>query len=354
MELPSDSLSDSTEFKKLSMQLDELNGTLKQLQQSHDHLQQTIITQGKILKKIHDRSLKEKIKTLFRPKLGILEQYPPKEMKIPRHYQSCVAPNSAPTISIVTPSFNQGPFLEKTLMSVLAQNYPHLEFIIQDGGSIDNSISIIERFQHQLAHWESKKDNGQSHALNLGFQHATGEIMAYLNSDDLLLSGALHYVANYFLNHPEVDVVYGHRIVINQSDFEIGRWILPKHDDKALTWADFIPQETLFWRRRIWNKIGGRMDESFKFAMDWDLLLRFREADAKFVRLPRFLGAFRIHPSQKTTSSMNSTGLSEMHRLKQRCHGRHVNDEEVNYHLRFYIIQHIILQKLYRAGIIRY
>ena len=95
--------------------------------------------------------------------------------------------------------------------------------------------------------------------------------MAYLNSDDLLLPGALPTVAAYFAQHPEVEVVYGHRVVIDEAGDEIGRWVLPPHDDKALRWADYIPQETLFWRRSIWGKSGGRMDETFRFALDWEL-----------------------------------------------------------------------------------
>src|SRR5262249_23541680 len=144
-------------------------------------------------------------------------------------------------------------------------------------------------------------DEGQTQAINLGFQHTSGEIMAYLNSDDLLLPGSLAYVAGYMAAHPEVDVVYGHRILIDECDDEVARWVLPRHDDRVLTWANFVPQETLFWRRRIWERVGGTLDASFQFAMDWDLILRFREAGARFVRLPRFLGAFRVHARQKTS-----------------------------------------------------
>src|SRR5207302_369335 len=149
-----------------------------------------------------------------------------------------------------------------------------------------------------------------ANGLNVGFEHATGEIMAYLNSDDVLLPGALNYVANYFREHPEVDVVYGHRVVIDEYDQEIGRWVLPGHDDEVLSWADYVPQETLFWRRRIWEDAGGMIDESFRFAIDWDLLIRFRDAGARMARLPRFLGGFRVHPHQKTSKEMADIGVS--------------------------------------------
>ncbi len=136
--------------------------------------------------------------------------------------------------------------------------------------------------------------------------------MAYLNSDDILLGGALDYVAAYFSAHPEVDVIYGHRIIIDEEDREIGRWILPRHDRRVIRWSDYIPQETMFWRRRIWEAAGGRLDESFQFAMDWDLILRFDDAGAVFRRVPAFLAAFRHHAGQKTISAMD-TGIQGNH-----------------------------------------
>src|SRR5439155_11875113 len=121
-------------------------------------------------------------------------------------------------------------------------------------------------------------NRGQAHAINLGFRHATGEILAYLNSDDLLLPGALAYVANHVVRHPEVGVVYGHRVVIDADGREVGRWVLPPQDDASLVWDDYVPQETMFWRRRAWERVGARLDETFHFALDWDLILRFRQA----------------------------------------------------------------------------
>lgn len=238
-------------------------------------------------------SLTERIKTFFRPRIATLYHYEPRQLFLRKHHQKKIFLSKIPTITLVTPSFKHGRFIERTIMSVLEQEYPALEYIIQDGGSKDETLEIIERYKQNLKHWESKEDNGQSHALNRGFQHATGEIMAYLNSDDMLLPGTLFYVADFFTKNPHIDVVYGQRIMIDEYDQEVGRWVLPPHDSKVLLWADYVPQETLFWRRSIWEKIGGYVDESFKFAMDWDLLLRFKESGAKFKRLPRFLGAFR-------------------------------------------------------------
>ncbi len=300
------------------------------------------------------REIKEKIKKFFRPRIGTLYQYDPRPFHIPKHYFNTKPLTKTPTISIVTPSFNQSQFLERTILSVISQKYPQLEYMIQDGGSTDDSAQVMEHYSPFLKHWESIKDNGQSHALNLGFRHATGDIMAYLNSDDILLPGTLNYVAHFFNEHPDVDVIYGHRVLINENDHEIGRWVLPPHDSAVLTWADFVPQETLFWRKRIWDKVGGKIDEKFLFAMDWDLLLRFADAGAKFERLPRFLGAFRVHVNQKTSAQISKTGIAEMERLRVRHHGRLVTPGEISKNIRRYLIKHIIYNKLYRLNLLRY
>lgn len=297
--------------------------------------------------------IKSFIKIFLRPHIGVLNQYFPKLLSIPISYTNFKI-SKFPSISIVTPSYNQGQFIKRTILSVIEQNYSNLEYIIQDGGSTDNTVEIIESYQNLLKFWESKKDAGQSNAINLGFKHATGEIMAYLNSDDILLPGTLNYVANYFNEHPDVDVIYGHRIVIDAEDNEIGRWILPPHDSKVLNWADFIPQETLFWRRRIWDKVGAYIDESFKFAMDWDLLLRFRDAGAKFARLPRFLGGFRYHASQKTSAVINDIGIAEMDQLRFRSLGRKASLNEIQINIKFYLLKHIFFHKLYKAKLIQY
>lgn len=342
-----------------------LEKVLQQTQSTHEYCTQLstqINTQHrKILKRQHNLHhlflnsfLMNKLLRRFRPKLGQLYHHAPKNIEIPSSYHQAIELPHYPTISIVTPAFNHAHFIEKTIKSVLDQKYPNLEYIVKDGGSTDNTSEILKRYEPKLAHWESTKDFGQSQAINIGFSHAHGEIMAYLNSDDLLLPGTLHYVADYFNKHPEVDVVYGHRILIDKNDDEIGRWVLPPHQDKILTWADYIPQETLFWRRSLWNKVDARIDESFQFAMDWDLILRFISVGAHFVRLPRFLGAFRVHPHQKSSANISNMGKKDMKRLLERCHGRTVNPQEIHRRLRFYYWHHIILHKCYRLGLLKY
>jgi 2-polyprenyl-3-methyl-5-hydroxy-6-metoxy-1,4-benzoquinol methylase len=300
------------------------------------------------------RNVRARWNGLIGPRIGILQQYDARPLQIPEHYSNVTRLGSPPLISIVTPSLNQGPFIERTLRSVLDQSYPSLEYIVQDGGSTDESVQILARYRESLTNVTIEPDDGFGQAINRGFRRSRGEIMAYLNSDDLLLPGALHYVANYFDKHPDVDVVYGHRIVIDASDGEVGRWILPPHDDEVLKWADYVPQETLFWRRRIWDRTGAQIDENFRFAIDWDLLLRFRAAGAKMARLPRFIGAFRIHPHSKTTAVMRASGIPEMNLLRKRSLGRDVTSREISRALAPYLRRHGVLHRLFRLGVLHY
>jgi carbamoyltransferase len=294
-------------------------------------------------------ALGSRLARIFGPRIGVLWQHTPHPLRLAPTRYVTIDPLVWPRISIVTPSYNQGQFLERTIKSVLDQGYPNLEYIIQDGASRDGSPAILERYRDRIAHLESTKDRGQTHALNMGFQHATGTILAYLNSDDLLLPDSLTYVAQYFDRHPNVDAIYSHRIVIDEDDQEIGRWLLPQHDDEALGWLDTIPQETLFWRRRLWDQVGASMDESFQFAMDWDLLLRFRDVGARFRRVPRFLGAFRRHSAQKTTAAMANVGVSEIQRIRRRYHGREVTEKEAWRRVRPYLRRHLAYHVLYRC-----
>jgi glycosyltransferase involved in cell wall biosynthesis len=288
------------------------------------------------------------------PKLGQLQHHPPMELQIPKRYLNSKPPENPPSISIVTPSYNQAEFLERTIKSVVEQEYPRLEYIVQDGNSSDRTREVLERHGKRLKHWEMRADDGQAQAINRGFAHATGEVMGYLNSDDLLLPGSLRYIGRYFEAHPEADAIYGHRVLIDEEDREIGRWVLPRHRDSILSWADYVPQETLFWRRQAWDVAGGSVNEEFRFAIDWDLLLRMRDAGARIVRVPRFLGAFRVHTSQKTSAQIDLDGADEMARIRNREHQRKVSPEEVDRAISGYLRRHVYLHKLYRAHLIRY
>lgn len=253
-------------------------------------------------------------------RLGVLRQHEPKPLKRERFPgASPPGPESAwPSVSIVTPSYQQAAFLERTMKSVLEQDYPRIEYHVCDGGSNDGSVDIIRRYEAKLTGWSSGRDEGPASAINKGFCRSGGDIMAWLNSDDTLMPGAVRFVADYFARHPEVDAVYGHRVIIDERDWEVGRWVVPRHDGEMLLWADYVPQETLFWRRSLWERTGAALDETFKFAFDWDLLLRFERAGARIVRLPWFMGCFRVHNDQKSTIDLKTSGWDEMARLRAR------------------------------------
>jgi glycosyltransferase involved in cell wall biosynthesis len=296
------------------------------------------------------RRIRRRVGNFFSPKLGLLFQYPPKPLPRLGHDTRPRQLAPLPRISIVTPSLNQAAHLERAIRSVLDQDYPALEYIVADGGSSDETGAILDRYRSALHSYESAPDRGPASILNRAFARSSGEIMAWLDSGDLLLPNTLHTVATFLASHPQVDVVYGHRVVIDEHDLEVGRWVLPPHDDEALTWADFIPQESLFWRRRIWERAGGAVDESFQFALDWDLVLRFRAAGAKFARIPRFLGALRIYSKQRTDAHMEADGHPEVARIRERYHGRVVSKGEIEAGLRPYLRRHLVYHKLSRLG----
>lgn len=245
-------------------------------------------------------------------RIGNLRQYPPRHLE----YEALVPKDFTgryPTIALVTPSFNQATFIRRTVQSVLDQAYPALRYVVVDGGSTDGTLDELEQLSREYDFkWISEKDRGQADAINKGFALVEGDIMAWLNSDDILLPRTLLYVGSYFAANPDVDAIYGHRILINEDDQEIGRWITPPYDHEALKFFDFVPQETLFWRRRIWERAGGRLNVDFHFALDWDLLQRFQGAEAEILRLPVFLGCFRVHKDQKTSAKAVDLGRKEM------------------------------------------
>jgi len=281
--------------------------------------------------------------------------YPARPMR-PEKFPVAAAPVARrPRFAIVTPSFQQARFLGETLRSVLGQPGVECQYVVQDGGSTDDSVPLIREHAGQLHAWESARDGGQADAIARGFAKTSGapdDLMAWINSDDCYQPGALAFVADYFARHPEVDVLYGHRIVVDAASREIARWFLPRHDDAVLRLNDFVPQETLFWRRRLWERVGG-LDPSFQFAMDWDLLLRFAAAGARIVRLPYFLASFRVHPAQKTSAAMHDTGQREITLLRERTQGRPFPAQELETSpvLLRYLRRSAWIQFLWRLGI---
>lgn len=295
------------------------------------------------------RYLITRARGVTRPRLGRLYHHPPRPM---RRITDDVARNTIrwPGIGMVTPSFQQGRFIKDTIRSVHDQHYPLLQHFVQDGGSTDETVDVLRSFEGQLAGWESCPDAGQGDALNRGFRRIDAEIMAYLNSDDLLLPGSLHIVGRFFAKYPEIDVVYGDRLIIDENGMEIGDWRLPSHDNEVLSWADFIPQETLFWRRSAWEKAGGKIDDNMKFAVDWDLILRMRDTGAKFHHIRRYIGAFRVHTQSKTIAQAETVGRKEMDMLRRRSLGYVPSDQQISSAIRPYLKAHLLVDFLPRIA----
>jgi len=281
--------------------------------------------------------------------------FPPRALRPERFSQPSLGPGQRPKLSIVTPSFQHAWALGRCMDSVIADRNLSLEYFVQDGGSSDGSVAEIQARADSIAGWSTGPDGGQPQAIAAGFERTSGEpndLMAWINSDDFYMAGALRFVAEYFARHPEVDVVYGHRVVVDRDGKEIARWYLPKHDPDVLRLYDFVPQETMFWRRRIWDEVGG-LDTSFQFAMDWDLLLRFQAAGAKIVRLPYFLGCFRVHPEQKTSALISTQGQAEIDALRRRTFGRDITPDDLlrSKALQRYLRRSAWIEQLWKWGI---
>lgn len=207
-----------------------------------------------------------------------------------------------PKVTIVTPSYNQAEFLEKTILSVINQDYPNLEYIVIDGGSTDNSVDIIKKYEDKIDYWVSEKDNGQSHAINKGFAKATGDIYNWLNSDDLLLPGAIKIAVDYLMKHPDIKMVYGDRIIIGNDDRIIRAVEKPKY---LKSWSFLnarVPQETTFFTRELWESVNG-LNEELHLVMDTDLWEKFL-TKTHFIHIPFFLGAYREHIGSKSVMSL--------------------------------------------------
>lgn len=235
-----------------------------------------------------------------------------------------------PKVSIVTPSYNQGKFIEKTLASVVAQSYLNIEYVVVDGLSTDETISILERYQELIDTTIIEADEGQTDALNKGFKYCSGDIIAYLNSDDCYAnSDVIATVVNYFNQHPDVDVLYGQRHSIDEDGCFLHCDPYRFFSEQNFYLSDFIPQECTFWRRGIFEKAGAYVDTEFKFAMDYELFLRFLKNGAKFLAIQEVVGLFRAYPSQKSVHLWHSTGLPEIAKLHQLYLGRQLEETEM-------------------------
>lgn len=215
-----------------------------------------------------------------------------------------------PRITVITPSFNQGDFIEQTINSVLEQNYPDLQYIVMDGGSTDNTLNILKKYDERLL-WFSAKDGGQSHAINKGLRLATGEIIAFLNSDDLYEPGSLLKVGGFFTTHPDANWLTGRCRTIDPAGKEIRKaitlyknvWLRLK-SYSVLSVLNYISQPATFWSRKVVRLIG-EFDESLNYAMDYDYWLRVGRR-FRLWATDDYLARFRVHPSSKAGSSAHA------------------------------------------------
>lgn len=214
-----------------------------------------------------------------------------------------------PKISIVTPSFNQSKYLEITIKSVVNQNYPNLEYIIMDGGSTDGSVEIIKKYEKFFTFWESNPDKGQADAIYRGFEKSTGEIIAWINSDDYYLDGAFTCVKEFFAQHPEIQWVVGNGIFVDENNKKLLDCYCPRVDhDRLLHFGMTFIQPTMFIRREFFFKCGG-FNRELKFSFDYDLVLRL-SAYCPPGKINSMLTAFRRHKKSKTNT------ISEINKLE--------------------------------------
>jgi Glycosyl transferase family 2 len=227
----------------------------------------------------------------------------------PEHDAKHSPPLIWPRISLVTPVFNSAKYIERTIQSVLAQNYPNLEYIIVDGGSTDGTIDIIRQYQDRLTGWISEPDQGMYDALNKGFARTTGEIMGWISATDLYHVGGLAVVGSVFTDLPKVEWITGRTTIFNEAGMTTVVLDIPHWSRfRFLAGANrYIQQESTFWRRSLWQRAGSRVDDSRRYAADFELWVRFFRY-AQLHPVDALIGGFRVHG--------DSLGLQEL----DRCH----------------------------------
>lgn len=226
--------------------------------------------------------------------------------------------NEWPRLTVIMPSFNQGQFIEESIRSVLLQNYPNLEFMIMDGGSSDNTVEIIKKYEKWISYWVSEKDRGQSHAINKAYSRATGDYVAWLNSDDLYYPGALFAIAEAARVNPEAGMIYGRGAKIDLDSKVLLEIPFRPYNKKRLSTRFYILQQSSFLKRSV---IGPKqmVEEDLHFTMDWELSIRVsRKADVVAIEAP--IGMFRIYAETKTSAG-KWIRRKEIARVAKDCNG---------------------------------
>jgi glycosyltransferase involved in cell wall biosynthesis len=271
------------------------------------------------------------------PTLSELPPSPPGKTGWPWTEESAQLPTLAldssewPCISIITPSYNQGNFIEETIRSVLLQGYPNLEYIIIDGGSSDDTVRVIKKYSQWISYWISETDKGQAHAVNKGIARSTGNILNFLNSDDFLLPRAVQLTSKAFVGQStNLMVSYGFRIRVNEKGQCFDYDISPKKINKlSFRIGCWIPSETFFFTRKVFDTVQG-FDEDIKFALDYDFYVRCLQIQAQFVCIEEFLGVMRFHSTCKSVD-IPEVGQNEFLRLRGELLGNDSRAKLVNY-----------------------
>lgn len=215
---------------------------------------------------------------------------------------------SQPKIAIITPSYNQGRFIKETIESVLSQDYPNIEYIVIDGASTDNTVEILKSYGERIR-WISEKDNGQTDAIKKGFEISTGEVIAWLNSDDLYLPEAVSKVVEIFKDNPGAAMVYGKSYYIDEEGGRVGEYPTGPVDQKRLPEFNFISQPSAFLKRDAYISVGG-LDEGLHYGMDYDLWARLsKKYDLKYI--DDYLSLYRLHAESKTVAEHHQLNNSK-------------------------------------------
>lgn len=225
-----------------------------------------------------------------------------------------------PLVTIVTPSYNQAKFLEDCICSVLAQNYPHIEYLVIDGASSDRSVDIICNYADRIAYWESTPDRGQAHAINKGLQRAQGDLLGWLNSDDVLKEGAVSRAVQALLDHPDTGVVYGR---LERIDAQGGLLPTPELPKDRITFGldqvigeCIVNQPGSLWRRLAMEQVG-LLDEGLHYSLDYDYWIRMAMSGVQFLRLTDVLAQFRLSRDSKTVGRTAEMALEQMEVLER-------------------------------------
>jgi glycosyltransferase involved in cell wall biosynthesis len=249
-----------------------------------------------------------------------------------------------PRITIVTPSFNQGGFIEETMRSVFLQGYPDLEYIIVDGGSQDQSIDVIKEYEKWLPHWESKPDSGQAHAINKGFRKGSGEVIAWINSDDFYLPGTFSKVACWLNHEAGIFLVYGDCQVVDANGRGVDRYRGKFYSDQDFRayWNHYVPQPSAFFLRSILDEVG-YLDETLNFVMDYDFWVRCSQRYLLYYS-GEILAAFRLHGASKSVAFKKHFD-PELDKAVRKYWGNPLSPT----HLRY-----LLKRNRYRSGVLRW